>query len=42
MSTVFEAMPKIARLSRTCTVSEKIDGTNASICFRSGTHSSRH
>lgn len=27
----FEAMQKIARLSRTCTVTEKIDGTNGSI-----------
>jgi RNA ligase-like protein len=28
---VFTAMPKIPRLSRNCTVTEKIDGTNASI-----------
>jgi hypothetical protein len=27
----FEPMPKIGRLSRDCTVTEKIDGTNASI-----------
>jgi len=27
----FKPWPKIARLSRTCTVTEKIDGTNASI-----------
>lgn len=27
----FTAMPKIARLSRNCVVTEKIDGTNASI-----------
>jgi RNA ligase len=27
----FEPMPKIGRLSRGCTVTEKIDGTNASI-----------
>ncbi len=27
----FEAFPKIARLSRECTVTEKIDGTNACI-----------
>lgn len=27
----FEAMPKIGRLSRGCTITEKIDGTNASI-----------
>lgn len=31
MSVEFPAMPKIARLSRDCVVSEKIDGTNASI-----------
>ena len=31
MSKPFEAMQKIARLSRDCTVTEKLDGTNASI-----------
>ena len=29
--TTFEPFPKIARLNRTCTVSEKIDGTNAAV-----------
>ena len=29
--TVFAPMPKIARYSRLCTITEKIDGTNASI-----------
>jgi hypothetical protein len=29
--TDFLAMPKIPRLSRLCTITEKIDGTNASI-----------
>jgi len=33
---VFAAMPKIARLSRDCTVTEKIDGTNASIYIGDG------
>ena len=28
---IFEPMPKIARYSRLCTITEKIDGTNASI-----------
>src|ERR1039458_2185736 len=30
-TTLFAPMPKIARYSRLCTISEKIDGTNASI-----------
>src|ERR1035437_3396604 len=29
--TIFNAFPKIARYSRLCTITEKIDGTNASI-----------
>jgi hypothetical protein len=29
----FEAFPKIARLNRDCVVTEKLDGTNASICI---------
>lgn len=29
---VFESFPKIARLNRTITVTEKIDGTNAQVC----------
>lgn len=29
----FEEFPKIARLRRTVVVSEKIDGTNAQVCF---------
>ena len=28
---IFTPMPKIARYSRLCTITEKIDGTNASI-----------
>ncbi len=28
----FEAFPKIARLSRECVITEKIDGTNAQVC----------
>lgn len=28
----FEAFPKIGRLSRNCTITEKIDGTNAQVC----------
>lgn len=31
MSIEFKSFPKIARLSRACTITEKIDGTNASI-----------
>jgi hypothetical protein len=30
-TTIFNAFPKIARYSRLCTITEKIDGTNASI-----------
>jgi RNA ligase len=30
---VFVPMPKIPRLTRDCTITEKIDGTNASICI---------
>lgn len=29
----FEPFPKIARFSRDCTITEKIDGTNACICI---------
>lgn len=29
----FEAFPKIGRLSRNCTITEKIDGTNAQVCI---------
>lgn len=29
----FQAFPKIARLSRECVITEKIDGTNACICI---------
>lgn len=29
----FSAFPKIARLNRECVITEKIDGTNASICI---------
>ncbi len=29
----FEPFNKIGRLKRTCTITEKIDGTNAQICF---------
>jgi len=29
----FTAFPKIARLNRECVITEKIDGTNASICI---------
>ena len=29
----FESFGKIARLSRECTITEKIDGTNAQICI---------
>ena len=31
MSLEFQAFPKMARLSRNCTITEKIDGTNAQI-----------
>ena len=31
MDNIFQPMPKIARYSRLCTITEKIDGTNASI-----------
>lgn len=31
--TEFTAFPKIARLNRECVITEKIDGTNASICI---------
>jgi hypothetical protein len=30
---IFEKFEKIGRLKRTCTITEKIDGTNAQICF---------
>lgn len=30
---LFEAFPKIARLSRECVVTEKIDGSNAQVCI---------
>ena len=30
---LFEGFPKIARIARNCTITEKIDGTNASICI---------
>lgn len=30
---VFEPWPKIGRLRRECTITEKLDGTNAQICF---------
>lgn len=33
---IFEAFPKIARLSRECVITEKIDGTNAQIEIVSG------
>lgn len=33
MSLEFEAFPKIGRLNRKCTITEKIDGTNAQIVF---------
>ena len=29
----FEAFPKMSRMKRECTITEKIDGTNAQICF---------
>lgn len=29
----FEGFPKIARLSRGCVITEKIDGTNAAVCI---------
>ena len=29
----FEAFPKIGRFKKDCTITEKIDGTNAQICF---------
>lgn len=32
----FKSFPKIARLSRDCVISEKIDGTNAQITIRDG------
>src|SRR3990170_7564629 len=32
----FEGFPKIARLSRECIVTEKIDGTNAQVWMRRG------
>lgn len=31
MSEIFQAFPKIARLSRECVITEKLDGTNASV-----------
>ena len=31
MQSIFEPFPKLARLSRECTITEKIDGTNAQI-----------
>jgi len=30
---IFQAFPKIPRLNRNCTITEKIDGTNAVICI---------
>lgn len=36
--TDFVSMPKIARLSRLCTITEKIDGTNASIYIKEDVH----
>lgn len=36
MTPIFEPFPKIARISRECYVTEKIDGTNASILIMSG------
>lgn len=33
MTTEFESFNKIARLSRACTITEKIDGTNGCICI---------
>jgi hypothetical protein len=35
MNLEFEKFPKIPRLKRTCTITEKIDGTNAQIVFDS-------
>ena len=32
-STNFTAFPKIARLSRNCIITEKLDGTNAQVCI---------
>jgi len=32
---VFEKFPKIGRMKRTCTISEKIDGTNSQLAFDS-------
>ena len=29
----FEAFPKIGRMNRDCTITEKIDGTNAQLLF---------
>ena len=33
----FEAFPKIARLNRNCTITEKIDGTNAAVLIEDAT-----
>ena len=33
MNTEFQEFPKIARLSRECIITEKLDGTNAQVCI---------